>query len=187
MRNTAIAALVVGLAAAPALAQDVEALKREGAGVIQGYAAALLKELQGGIDQGGPTNALGVCKLAAPALAADASAQSGWRVARTSHKLRNPTSAPDAFEEKVLADFLARLEKGEKAVDLAYAAVVDTPDGKVFRMIKAIPTQELCLNCHGAELKPEVKAKLDELYPQDKATGFSVGQMRGVFTLSKKL
>ncbi len=33
---------------------------------------------------------------------------------------------------------------------------------------------------HGANVAPEVKAVLDETYPADKATGYSVGDLRGV-------
>ncbi|MRR09746.1 DUF3365 domain-containing protein, partial [bacterium] len=32
-----------------------------------------------------------------------------------------------------------------------------------------------------------VKAKLAELYPEDKATGYSAGQIRGAMTLKKPL
>ena len=37
--------------------------------------------------------------------------------------------------------------------------------------------------CHGGTLDPEVTAKLKELYPQDAATGFKVGDLRGAFTI----
>ena len=55
--------------------------------------------------------------------------------------------------------------------------------------MKALPTQALCLQCHGAQasLSPAVKEKLSALYPQDKATGYSVGQIRGAMTIRKPL
>ena len=55
--------------------------------------------------------------------------------------------------------------------------------------MKALPTQGLCLNCHGSEDKmaPEVKARLSELYPNDKATGYSEGQIRGALTVKRPL
>ena len=51
--------------------------------------------------------------------------------------------------------------------------------------MKAIPTQALCLNCHGELMSTPVKAKIKQLYPGDKATGFKVGDIRGAFTLFK--
>jgi hypothetical protein len=55
--------------------------------------------------------------------------------------------------------------------------------------MKALPTQPLCLNCHGApaDLSPAVKARLAERYPNDKATGYAVGQIRGAMTLKRPL
>ena len=51
---------------------------------------------------------------------------------------------------------------------------------------EAIGTEQVCLNCHAAEIKPDVE-KLLQLYPQDTARGFAVGDIRGAFTLSKPL
>ena len=44
-----------------------------------------------------------------------------------------------------------------------------------------------CLKCHGETIEPETAAILDELYPEDKARGYKAGQVRGAFTLKKKL
>ena len=52
---------------------------------------------------------------------------------------------------------------------------------------KAIPTAAMCLTCHGSDLASDVEGKLDELYPKDAARGFSVGDLRGAFTLNKAL
>ena len=41
--------------------------------------------------------------------------------------------------------------------------------------------QPLCLNCHGVELAPDVAGRIAELYPEDRATGFEAGELRGVF------
>jgi len=50
------------------------------------------------------------------------------------------------------------------------------------------PLEKLqCLKCHGEDIDPKVAAKLDALYPQDNARGYKVGQVRGAFTLKKKL
>ena len=79
-------------------------------------------------------------------------------------------------------------EGGAVAKSLSHAEIVEEDGQRVFRFVKAIPTAQPCLNCHGGDnVKPEVEAKLAELYPDDQARGFSVDQMRGVFTLSKAL
>ena len=38
----------------------------------------------------------------------------------------------------------------------------------------------MCLACHGAEVAPEVQAAIAERYPDDRATGYRAGELRGV-------
>jgi len=89
-----------------------------------------------------------------------------------------------------LADFEARLEKGEKPADLEYWKVVEGSDGKrELRYAKAIVTQQLCVNCHG---KPEdiptpLLEKIRAEYPEDQATGYSVGKLRGAVVVTRPM
>lgn len=172
-------ALVMAL---PALAADTEALSGEARGQVKAFAQALMSELKGSIEKDGPVAAIGVCNTEAPAIAT-ALSQNGWQVGRTSLKVRNPDNAADAWEAQVLRDFESRIKAGE---DPAKMETTRVADGE-FRYMKAIPTAALCVTCHGQEVAPAVEAKLAELYPQDKARGFNVGDLRGAFTLRKQL
>lgn len=188
MKTLVAAGVVLALSGGIAPAADTEALAEEGKALIQQFGGALKKELMAAVEAGGPVNAIGVCHERAPGIAAEISGASGWSVARSSHKLRNPDNAPDAFTAAAIAEFLDRQAAGESAEAMAKAAVIEEEGGRVFHLVKAIPTGELCLNCHGsAEVSAEVEAKLAELYPADMARGFSAGEMRGVFTLKKPL
>jgi len=168
-------------------ATDLDALKSEAVSVVKAFGGPLKAALQDGMKNGGPINAISVCHEKAPAIAASASAGTGWDVARTSLRLRNPNNEPDAWELKVLNQFEARKAAGEKPGAIAYGEVVDMDGTKQFRFMKAIGTAEVCLNCHGANLNPDVAAKLDGLYPGDLARGYAIGDIRGAFTLRKKL
>lgn len=55
--------------------------------------------------------------------------------------------------------------------------------------MKALPTQDLCLQCHGTtdRVSPATQAKLKELYPDDKAVGYQAAEIRGAITLKKPL
>jgi hypothetical protein len=44
-----------------------------------------------------------------------------------------------------------------------------------------IYNQPLCLTCHGETIDPELRARIRDLYPRDRATGFRDGDLRGVF------
>ncbi|WP_173980189.1 ATP-binding protein [Magnetospirillum sp. UT-4] len=183
MKISMVLTAILAALAVPAAAADVEALKQEAAGIVKEFGGALKGELEKGVQAGGPLEAIAVCNEKAPGIAKAHAAKSGWSVGRTSLKLRNPGNKPDAWEAKVLADFDARRAAGESPDTLVAAATVDGS----FRFMKAIPTAELCLNCHGRDVKPEVMARIEKLYPADLARGYKPGDIRGAFTLAKKL
>lgn len=189
MRFFVMTALAVLLVAGAAQAQDKTVLAEEGKALIQKFAGALKSELSSAIKSGGPVNAIDVCHERAPEIAASVSETSGgWTISRSSHKLRNPSNAPDAFTEAAIEDFLERQNQGEAAADLVKTEITEEGGQQVFRMVKAIPTGAVCLSCHGgAEVAPEVEEALARLYPEDAARGFKEGEMRGVFTLRKIL
>jgi hypothetical protein len=147
------------------------------------FGMTLIGELQKAIAAGGPVNAIGVCSIAAPKIAADKSAAKQMTIGRTSLKLRQPNNKPDPWEMQQLLRFEERKAAGENPATIEVAEYVETGGQRIFRYMKAIPTAELCLTCHGSALAPEVTARLRELYPQDAATGFKVGDLRGAFTI----
>ncbi len=188
LKTVLSSAVAIGLGVGAAGAADKVALVNEGKALMMQFGSTLKAELLKAVEEKGAPHAISVCSVKAPEIAAKTSAASGWTVARSSHKLRNPGNEPDAYTAAVIEEFLTRQAAGEKADDLAKAAIVDDENGKTFRLVMAIPTGKLCLNCHGGdEIKPAVAAKLAELYPKDRARGFKVGEMRGVFTLAKPL
>ena len=170
---------------------DMDKYKAEAKKITGAFFEELKSELVKGMKAGGPVNAIGVCNSIAPEIAMKHSKNSGWDVARTSLKLRNPNNAPDTWESKVLQQFEERRAKGEGPDTLAYAEIVEEGDEKYFRFMKGIvmpPLEKMpCLKCHGENIDPKIAVKLDELYPQDKARGYKAGQVRGAFTLKKKL
>lgn len=172
----------------PAMADEAQLLD-QARKVAMSIPPKLLDVLNAEIKAGGPENAIGVCRERAPKMAAAASAESGWNIRRVSLKNRNPKAVPDAWERVQLEDFDKRLAAGEKPTAIEKGEVVVEGDGKVFRYMKALPTQDVCLQCHGTEdrIPPAVKAKLKELYPDDKAVGYGSAEIRGAITLKRPL
>jgi hypothetical protein len=177
--------LLTGCASTPDTSNLVAESRQTAGGLIQ----TLGGELKAAMTAGGPAQAIGVCKDRAPKIAAEAAQRTGMQIKRVSFKNRNPKGVPDAWETEALASLEKRLAAGEKPETLDLHGVVNTPDGKVFRYAKALVTQPACLNCHGAmdNLSPEVKATLATDYPNDKATGYSAGMIRGVLSIKKAL
>ncbi len=168
--------------------QQIQQLQQQGKQAIMALAKTLKGELEGAMKQGGPGEAIKACNTKAAPLTESVSEQQGWIIGRTSNKLRNQSNAPDSWEQMVLNNFQKQADAGSNIKTLAYSEIVTDKQGrKVFRMMKAIPTGEKCLACHGSKIKPEISAQLDKLYPQDKARGFSKGDLRGAFSLQKFL
>lgn len=185
MITTAIAVL---MGTVSIQAQDINALKAEGKQVIMQLGGSLKKELKAAVKSQGAPHALQVCNERAPEITAKVTMDSGWKISRSSHKLRNLGNKPDAYTAAAIEEFLARQENGEPAKTMAKAEIIEENGVKTFRMVKAIPTGEQCLACHGgAEVSDAVATHITKLYPEDKARDFKIGEMRGVFTLQKVL
>lgn len=169
--------------------EKVAGLNEDARKTAGGLIQTLGGELKTALTAGGPGGAIGVCKEKAPQIAAEAMQKTGFQIKRVSPKNRNPKGVPDAWETQAQADLEKRLAAGEKPETLDMHAVVDTPDGKVFRYAKALVTQPVCLLCHGNpdSMPAEVKAALASQYPADKATGYTAGQVRGVLSIRKPL
>ena len=187
MKRTLIAIGIASLLAAPAYAGEPSKEVMESRAAIKQLGGTLKGELKAAMKQGGPTEAIKVCNTVAPAIAADISKKNGFDVARTSLKPRNAGNAPDAWETKVLQSFEDRKAAGENPGKMEFSEVVDMDGKKTFRYMKAIPTGKVCLNCHGTEIKPGVIKQINALYPEDKATGFKEGDIRGAFTIIREM
>ena len=168
---------------------DMSRYQEDARKVVKEFSARLGTELKKDMEANGPASAINVCRVIAPAIASEASRKNGWRVSRVSLKVRNPLlGTPDAWEQKVLADFEKRMEK-ESPANMEFAEIVSEPQGKYFRYMKAIPLQEACLKCHGTDDARTQSAKeaLAMEFPHDKATGYTLGQIRGAFTIKRPL
>ncbi|MAT83239.1 MAG: hypothetical protein CMD39_03010 [Gammaproteobacteria bacterium] len=135
--------------------------------------------LMAAMEQGGPVAGIGVCADIAPAIAARASAQAGARVARTALRVRNPANAPDSDAARVLEEFSRQVAAGEA---MPVEHIGPGPNGGT-RYMRAIVLQPLCATCHGATLAPPVAEAVAARYPDDRAVGFEVGELRGAFLI----
>lgn len=147
----------------------------------------LLEVLSVEIAKSGPAGAIDICREKAPQLARAASEQTGWNIRRVSLRNRSPRAVPDDWERAALADFDRHAAAGQNPATMEKAEIVTDSNGKYYRYMKALPTQALCLDCHGAPeaLTPAVRERLAALYPGDRALGYTVGEIRGAITIKK--
>ncbi len=188
MKRLSIAMTALILAAGAAHAgDDPKALAEEAKGVIMDYVKELKGTLVSTMKAKGPVAAIEVCSSKAQEIAHKHSTN-GWQVRRTAIKLRNAAhDAPDAWEKGVLEMFEKKIAEGADPKKLARFEIMEKDGKKVFRFMKAIPVGKPCLTCHGEAVKPELLKAIKAHYPDDKATGFKLGQLRGAFSLTKVL
>jgi len=136
-------------------------------------------KLKKALEAGGPVEAVSVCQLEAPEIADRLSSETPARIGRTALKIRNPANRADPDAMAVLEAFQQSIQKGASEPPEHFATA---PDGSA-RYMKAIITQPMCLACHGSELSTEVKSVIALHYPQDEATGFAAGELRGAFII----
>ena len=141
----------------------------------EAYLAPFKRDLQAALKSGlatGPAAAIDACRLEAPQIT-ERYSQDGVRIGRASHRLRNPDNVPPAWVSPTLEAWLGAATPREPVV-------VELGEDRV-GYIEAIVTKPLCLACHGETLAPEISAALEAHYPEDQATGFVEGDLRGVF------
>jgi len=187
MKKTLITLCLATLASGVSAGSDEAAELDQARKATAAFAGALKSELVSAMQSGGPIEAIDVCNTRAGLISEEVSLEQGMTLSRVSVRNRNPGNAPNEWQAAVLESFEARKEAGEAPGALAWHEIADTGNGKEFRFMKAIPTGAVCLACHGETLAPPVAEKLAELYPEDKATGYSEGDLRGAFVVTKNM
>jgi len=149
---------------------------------IGAFSTELKATLKQAISLGGPAQGIMACREQAPLIAAKHSVD-GWQIGRRSDKNRNSENKPDLWEQQQLAKFAAAITAGTDPAGLSSSEKNTTE----FRFAKPILMDTMCLACHGSYLGEDVKSALKQHYPQDLATGFTPGELRGVFSVTKQL
>ena len=161
-----------------------DGLQREAEALAQQFVGQLKPQLKKAMTEGGPTRAIEVCASVAPKIADGLTVESGWTVKRVSLKSRNASRAiPDSWEKQVLEQFDQRQAAGEEPARINYGEKA----GGQYRYMQAQGVEPLCLTCHGENLAQPVTDTLQHYYPDDWATGYTLGQVRGAISLRKAL
>jgi hypothetical protein len=132
--------------------------------------SALSSRLMEVLQSKGPAAAIEVCSQEAIEIAQQVGQEYGVEIGRTSFKLRNPANAPRDWvkpyvDQRIETPQSLTLENGNH--------------GALF----PIRLDVKCLMCHGGpdDMLEQVSQELAKRYPDDEATGFKQGDLRGWF------
>ena len=166
---------------------DIERELTASRDAVKQLGSKLKAELTAGMQSGGPVEALSICNIQAEKIASHVSNDLNLEVGRTSLKVRSSNNISDDWEQEVLLYFEKQKQSGTDINTLETHEIIKDETGKWFRYMKAIPTADVCLICHGEVIAPPIQEKLESLYPNDQAKGFKVGDIRGAFSVRIKM
>lgn len=179
---------------APGLREEVEnrKIKRiteaeiQQRALVMGDSFALIAEktlghaLKTVITEQGVSQAIDYCHINAYPLLSGLQTDNGIEIRRVSFKNRNPENVPDDIEKQLLEAFQYSAEHN---IDVSSSVQQHNED---YYYVKPIYTKGLCLNCHGnpnEQIASENVEKLNMVYPDDKATGYSIDEFRGMWSI----
>ncbi|MBK6931516.1 MAG: DUF3365 domain-containing protein [Saprospirales bacterium] len=164
-------------------APKLDSLRAEGRRIAKASFEELSQQLARALETGGIPYALQFCHANAGPLTDSLSAKHGARIRRTAGQYRNPANAPDAQELALFETFAAQKTRG-RDLKTADTALVLAP-GKVL-FAKPILLLPQCAVCHGKvgdTVTEELYREIKKRYPEDRAVGFSAGDLRGMWAI----
>lgn len=153
---------------------DAEALEKTRNAAMK-LGSTLKARLVATLQQDGPLKALNICADEAQGMTAMVRGETGVTVGRLGTRTRNPANRAPAWAQQWLADANAA---GQSSWEPSVS--IRERDGRRMATFAApIVVAEPCLACHG-QPKEAVAAALAQRYPDDQATGYRAGDLRGV-------
>lgn len=144
--------------------------------------AALSGALQKAITEGGVLNAIAVCKTQAMPITNAVGEANQVEVKRIAVRYRNPDNAVNGTEMQLFEDWSTQMARGEEPA----AIVLHEGENRIWYGAIRLGNP-LCLQCHGQPGKDIAEATLAQLrssYPDDRATGFALGDLRGAWKIT---
>ena len=140
--------------------------------------AVLGKNLMGKIQSEGTVGALEFCTLKAISLTDSMANVHHALISRVTDKPRNPDNLASKEELATISFFKQRASEGEEP-----ESVIKEQNGKV-NFYFPITTNSMCMQCHGkpgVDIENSTLAAIKSNYPVDKATGYGVNEIRGMW------
>ena len=142
--------------------------------------AVLLSNVGKAIQTGGPEYAVEFCNLEASSIVDSLNGVYDCEISRVSAKNRNPQNALNSEQEKQMWQLFAEEQLADTVLQSGHGLVYYKP------IRTGMPA---CLKCHGStetDINAATKQKLEELYPNDLATGYKLNDFRGLWKVEFK-
>jgi uncharacterized protein (UPF0335 family) len=153
----------------------------KGNAIVQASYEALSAKLKNAVANEGIDQAIRTCNMHASPLADSLATAFDAKIKRTALRIRNRGNKPTLEEEAIMKLFKRAQDAGEEL-----RPVVLLLDSATVNYYAPITIQPLCLNCHGepgVSMKESTYETIIELYPKDRAIGYKLDELRGIWSI----
>lgn len=156
-----------------------EELLKKGDSIATVAQQQLMKNVMKAIKEKGFAGAVEFCSEKAIPLTDSSAATFKVQISRVTDRNRNPNNNLKSEQDFKAWELIKSMTNKDKHL------ITQSDDGIYY--YKAINlTIPTCLSCHGdksLDIAPETLAKINEKYPKDKATGYKMGELRGMWKI----
>jgi len=145
--------------------------------------AVLGMYLLSAIKDRGTEGAVEFCSTRALQITDSMSQVLGIRIKRVSDQNRNPVNIP----ENEALSYIQKMKAAIAEKESPKPGFSETTE--VYTGYYPILTDKLCIQCHGeknTDIKAPTLSIINRLYPEDKATGFKLNDLRGIWVVEMK-
>ena len=137
-------------------------------------------ELKSQMQTGGPMGALHFCSQNALTLTEQIAKESKTSIKRISINNRNPVNKANKVETALLNEWDNLVKNGQP---LPEQKLVNVSERTIMYYKPIVINNEACLKCHG-NIEGELAKAVKATYPDDKAIGYKMGDLRGMIAVT---
>jgi hypothetical protein len=154
--------------------------KKSGNEISKQTQGVLLANVSKAMQQGGSLYAVEFCNLQASGLVDSLNAEFNCEISRITPKNRNPENHLQTKTDRQIWTYFSNIQQNDKMHD----TLVENK-GKIIYYKPILTGMPACLQCHGPvqDIAPETRKKIQTLYPDDKATGYVLNELRGMWKI----
>ncbi len=161
---------------------DQKTYAKKGKAIAQATFKVFKKNIEAIAQTNGLPAVVNFCQHSALKITDSMSKANNVIIKRTSNKIRNMKNAPDSDQKLVIDSYLRTQEKQNNQME----PIVMTDDKGFVHFYAPIKIKKACLKCHGTpekDISAPILKMIKEHYPNDKATGFREGELRGIWDI----
>lgn len=144
----------------------------------------LLQNVSGAIAKGGAAHAVAFCNSRAMPLTDSLGDKNAVTIQRVTDKARNSANALSVEHEIAL---FQKIQDSLQNGNVQPHYLIEDVNGRTIYYKPIILGMPACLQCHGIpgkDIEAATLAEIKEKYPDDAATGYTMGQLRGMWKIA---